>query len=153
MPKTTVRLGREGYRTEIKARNHVFYADESLESGGEDSAPEPVELLVGAVGACIAVTTRLYAQRKGWPLEGVEVALDYERFNGKDYPAYDGSAAFIHEFRNQIVFHGPLSDEQRARLAEIATKCPVHRIVEYPAFFVDVDDLLESEDELTADAP
>ena len=151
MPKTTVRLGREGFRTEIKARNHVFYADESLEGGGENTAPEPVELLAGALGGCIAVTCRLYAQRKGWPLEGVEITLDFKRFNGKDYPAYEGNAAFVHEFRHQIEFLGPLDDQQRARLMEIATKCPVHRVIEYPAFFVDVENWLEAEDEVAAE--
>lgn len=148
MAKTTVRLGREGYRADIHVRNHVVYADEPLEDGGADSAPTPTELLLGALGSCMAITARLYATRKGWPLEGVEVALDVERFAGRDYHAYDGDAAFVHEVRQQITLHGPLDETQRARLLEIAGKCPVHRIVENPAFFVDVDALLQDETEL-----
>ena len=148
MAKTTVRLGREGYRADIHAGNHIFYADEPLQDGGADSAPTPTDLLLGALGSCMAITARLYANRKGWPLEGVEIALDVERYAGKDYHAYDGDAAFVHEVRQQITLHGPLSDEQRARLLEIAGKCPVHRIVENPAFFVDMDTLLQDETEL-----
>lgn len=136
MEKTTVRLGK-GLRAEIKVRNHTIYADEPLADGGTDTAPTPMEMLAGALGACMAITAKLYATRKGWPLEGVEVALDIERYMGKDYPAYDGEAAFVHEVREQLVFKGPLSEEQRARLREIAGRCPVHRVVENPAFFVD----------------
>ena len=66
-------------------------------------------------------------------------------FRGKDYADYDGDAAFIHEVRDQIVFHGPLDDEQRARLREIAGRCPVHRVVENPAFFVELEAALEDE--------
>jgi len=75
---------------------------------------------MGALGSCMAITARLYAQRKGWPLEGVEVALDYERFVGKEYEGYEGNAAFVHEIRNHIILRGPLDDEQRERLLEIA---------------------------------
>ena len=72
----------------------------------------------------MAVTARMYADRKGWPLEGVEIALDIERFAGRDYPAYSGDAAFVHEVRQQITLHGPLNDEQHARLLEIASQLP-----------------------------
>ncbi len=146
MAKATVRLGQQGLRTDIQIRNHTIYADEPVDDGGTDTAPTPTELLMGALGSCMAITARLYAQRKGWPLEGVEVALDVERFAGKEYAGYEGNAAFVHEVRNQIVFHGPLDDEQRARLLDIASRCPVHRIVENPAFFVNVDNLLEAEE-------
>lgn len=143
MAKAIVRLGAQGYRTEISVRDHKVYMDEPVQDGGTDTAPTPSELLLGALGGCIAITARLYAERKGWPLEGVEVALDMERFAGKDYPGYDGSAAFVHEMRNQIIFRGPLDDDQRQRLLEIAGRCPVHRVIENPAFFV--DELLEAE--------
>lgn len=145
MAKTTVRLGREGYRTDIRVRTHTIHADEPVDSGGTDTAPTPTEMLMGALGSCMAITARLYAERKGWPLEGVEIALDFERFAGKEYAAYNGDAAFVHEIRQQITLLGPLDDDQRERLLEIASRCPVHRIVENPAFFVDVDDLLIDE--------
>jgi putative redox protein len=85
----------------------------------------------------------LYANRKGWPLEGIDVTADVKRINAADYPQYTGSAPFVHEYREQVVLHGPLSDEQKARLMEIASKCPVRRAIGSPTFFV--EELLEAE--------
>ena len=146
MAKAVVRLGAEGYRTEMLARDHVFYADEPASEGGSDTAPTPTEMVLGALGACIAITARLYAQRKGWPLEGVDITLDIERFTGSDYPGYSGDAKFIHEVKDQIVFYGPLDEDQRLRLLDIAGRCPVHRIIENPAVFV--EELLAAEEGL-----
>jgi uncharacterized OsmC-like protein len=131
------------FRTAIQARHHTVYADEPVQDGGLDSAPTPMELMLGALGACMVITVQLYARRKNWPLEGVEIALDQERFIGNEHPKYQGDAKFVHEIRDQIVFRGPLSDEQRARLLEIAGRCPVHRLLENPVFFV--DELLKAE--------
>jgi putative redox protein len=142
MAKTIVQL-EEGYRARATARNHTFYTDEPTDAGGTDSAPTPMEMMLGALGMCMAITVKLYADRKGWPLQGVEVALDVERFNAKDYAAYEGAAQFVHELRDQIAFQGPLDDEQRDRLFEIAGKCPVHRLLENPTFFV--EELLRAE--------
>jgi putative redox protein len=127
----------QGYRTEITIRQHTVLADELVQDGGTDEAPTPMEILVGTIGACIAVTARAYAQRKGWPLEGISVAVDMERFAREDYPAYSGDAPFVHEVREQIQFEGPLTDEQRVRLMQIAAKCPVRRVLENPVFFVE----------------
>jgi putative redox protein len=137
MAKTIVRLGPDGYRTEIISRTHVTHADEPLSDGGTDTALTPMEMMLGALGACMAITTQMYARRKGWPLTGVEIALDVERFVASNYPAYQGDAQFIHEIRNAIQFHGVLTTEQRERLFEIAGKCPVHRVLANPTFFVE----------------
>jgi putative redox protein len=142
MAKVVVRSG-EGYRTDIIARHHTVHADEPMADGGKDSAPTPTELFLGALGSCMAITVQMYANRKGWPLHGVEIALEQERFRGNEYPKYEGDAQYVHELRNQIVFKGPLTEEQRARLLEIAGKCPVHRLIENPVFFV--DELLRAE--------
>lgn len=125
------------YRTSIQIRQHTIIADELPQDGGSDEGPTPMEILVGTVGACIAVTTRAYAQRKGWPLEGVTVDVEMERFKREDYPAYSGDAAYINEVREEILFEGPLTDEQRKRLLAIAAKCPVHLTLENPVFFVE----------------
>ena len=135
MSKVSVRLN-DGFRAEIRARNHVWYADEPEDEGGANSGPQPTEMLLGSLGACIAVTVKLYAQRKNWPLEGIDVDVEYEKFNGSDYPGYTGGAPFVYEFHEEVIFRGPLTDEQKARLHEIATKCPVRRILENPVFFV-----------------
>jgi putative redox protein len=148
MAKATVRLGSEGYLAEIINRNHVTHADEPLTDGGTDTAPTPMEMMLGALGACMAITTQMYARRKGWPLEHVEIALDVERFTAGNYPKYEGDAQFVHEIRNQITFRGALTDEQRERLFEIAGKCPVHRVLANPTFFV--EELIQAEIAVTA---
>jgi putative redox protein len=127
----------QGYRTAIHIRNHTVITDEPLHDGGTDSGPTPMELAIGTAGACIAVTVRAYALRKGWPLEGVTVELESQRFKREDYPAYTGDAPYITEIRERIEFHGPLTDEQKARLMTIAARCPVHLLLENPVFFVD----------------
>jgi putative redox protein len=134
MPETTVTL-RDGYKAEIRSRSHIYYADEPVESGGTDAMATPTEMLMGALGACMAITCKLYAERKGWPLEGVEIKLDFERFKGDEYANYTGDAQFVHEIREAFTFYGDLTDEQRERLLDIATKCPVSRVIEFPAFF------------------
>jgi putative redox protein len=125
------------YQTTIRARDHVWDADVPQAEGGTDSAPNPEEMLLGALGSCIAMTTKMYANRKQWPLERVEVTLELERFKGSDYAAYNGEAQFVHEIRESITFYGPLSDDQRVRLLEIAGKCPVRRIITSPVFIVE----------------
>jgi len=136
MPRITVHT-EQGYRTAIHIRQHTLFADELIQDNGTDTAPTPMEILVGTIGACIVVTTEAYARRKGWPLEGVSVEVEMERIRREDYPAYSGAAAFIHEVREKIGFEGPLTDEQRSRLMTIAGKCPVHLTLENPVFFVE----------------
>lgn len=128
----------QGTRTTVNIRQHQFHADEPLEAGGADSAPTPGELMLGALGSCMAITCKLYAERKGWDLQGVEVALDYERFRGRDYPAHEGDDLYVHEVREALVFQGDLDAKQRARLREIAGKCPVHRLLATPTYFVEL---------------
>lgn len=149
MAETYVTLT-EGRLTKIKTRQHEYYADEPTQDGGTDTAVTPMEMAIGALGACIAVTVKMYAERKGWPLESIELVLDEERFNGMDYPDYDGDAKFVHEIRKAIKFNGPLDAQQRERLLEIAGKCPVHRLIALPSFFKEV--LLAADDDLTLDA-
>ncbi len=126
-----------GYQTAINIRDHTVIADEPLHDGGTDTGPTPLEIFVGTLGACIAVTTRAYAQRKNWPLEGISVELEMERFKREDYPSYTGDAPFVHQIRECIRFEGPLSDDQKERLMKIAGKCPVHVVLENPVYFVE----------------
>jgi uncharacterized OsmC-like protein len=134
MSLITVRT-EQGYQTAIQIRHHTVIADELIQDGGTDIGPTPMEILLGTVGACVVVTTKAYAQRKGWPLESVSVELDMERIRREDYPIYAGEAAFIHEIREHIHFEGSLTDEQRDRLLLVAGKCPVHLTLANPVFF------------------
>lgn len=135
MAKVTTHMG-SSYRTEIRMRDHLLIADEPIADGGGNEGPTPTELLLGALGGCVAITLKMYADRKGWPLEGVESSLENEKFKKEDYPTYTGDSLFVNEIRQQIVLHGPLTDEQREKLLEIAGKCPVSRLISGPTFIV-----------------
>jgi putative redox protein len=150
LDKTTVRLENE-YRTVIKAREFTWLSDSKTSEGGDESGPTPEELLMGALGACMAITGKMYAVRKGWPLEGVEVTLEFERFNGRDYPGYDGDANFVHEISEDVTLHGPLDDDQKKRVREIMGRCPVRRVLAHPVFFVESESAVP-EDETTPEA-
>ena len=128
----------EGTRTTINVRHHEWHVDEPTEDGGTDTAPTPGEMMLGALGSCMAITCKFYAERKGWDLQRVEVKLDYERYKGSDYPDHEGNDAFVHEVREGLVFHGDLDEKQRKRLYDIAGKCPIHRLLAYPTYFVEM---------------
>lgn len=142
MAKVVVRSG-DGLSAIATARNHSWVADETEATGGSNAGPEPPEMLLGSLGTCIIITLKLYARRKKWPLEDVEIALDMERFNKADYPAYQGEADIVHEISKKIILRGPLDAEQKQRLLEIGNKCPVSRVLLNPVFYV--EELLESE--------
>lgn len=136
-----------GLTTTIKIRNFTLIADEPLHDGGADLGPKPTELLLAALGACAAITARLYAQRKEWDLQGVEIDLTTERFKKEDYPAYTGEAPFVREFAQRMTFAGNLTAEQKDRLLEIAVRCPVHRALTEPHVFLEtwVDGVIAEE--------
>ena len=124
------------YRTHITSRQHIFHSDSPNEGGG-DTAETPEEMLLGALGSCMAMTAKMYANRKGWVVERIEVVLSLKRFNGKEYAKYEGDAPFIHEITEEVRFYGNLDADQLARLREITFKCPVRRILANPVFFVE----------------
>ena len=115
------------YAQIISAGGHLLRADEPTDVGGDDSGPGPHELLQSALGACTAMTVRMYAERKKWPLENVQVTLHHSKVEptaeGDGKPA-DPRADLIERL---VRLDGPLDAEQRQRLLEIANKCPVHR--------------------------
>lgn len=116
------------FQVEVTAPGATFLADEPVVVGGMGSGPNPYDLLAAALGACTAMTLRLYAERKGWPLERATVRVIHAT---KGLNAGD-------RFAREIVLTGPLDDTQRARLLEIADKCPVHRTLEHGSEIVTV---------------
>jgi putative redox protein len=116
-----------GLRQEIWAGGHTLTADEPREWGGEDAGPSPYELLLGALGACTSMTLLLYARRKGWPLEGVEVRLRHQRIHAQDCEECETKEGWLDAIEKEIVLAGDLTPEQQARLGEIAHRCPVNQ--------------------------
>ena len=120
----TVRETGEGtYTQEFKSGAHVITTDEPAEMGGLDKGPNPYDLLLGALGSCTSMTLRMYANQKGWPLERVTVELTHHKEAGADGKKRD-------IITRDIKLEGALDAAQRARLLEIANKCPIHRTLE-----------------------
>lgn len=114
-------------RQEIDAGAHSFIADEPVDAGGDEAGPNPYELLLAALGACTSMTLLLYARRKGWPLEDVEVRLSHRRDHARDCAECEQATSKIDVIERRITLVGGLDEAQRLRLLEIAEKCPVHR--------------------------
>ena len=119
-----ISLSGHPYQVSIDARDHRWLADEPEEAGGGDTGPQPGELLLSSLGACTAVTVKMYANRKKWPLDNVEVEL---RFNSEAKP--DPLTTVI---EMEVHFTGNLSEEQLARLLQIAHSCPIHKVLSNP---------------------
>ncbi len=136
MVKAVVAL-EEGLQAKIGVRQFTFMADEPLDGGGTDLGPKPTEVMLGSLGACAVITAKLYAQRKGWDLQGMEVSLEMERVDPTSYPDQAGNSNFLHVIHKQYKFQGALTDEQKTRLMEIAGKCPVARLLQNPVIFED----------------
>jgi putative redox protein len=126
----TTHVGRTGFRAEVSAREHNLVADEPLAVGGTDQGPTPYELLLSALGACTAMTLRMYADRKGWPLEDVRVLLRSSRSHERDCERCEIEAVGIHRIERKLELSGSLTDEQRKRLSEIADRCPVKQTMQ-----------------------
>ncbi|HEY3811638.1 MAG TPA: OsmC family protein [Caulobacteraceae bacterium] len=105
------------WETQLRVGHHDLIADESTRLEGQDKGPAPFEYLLAALGSCTAITLRMYAERKAWPLTTIEVDLVYRE---------EAGAAIIDR---TIAFAGPLDDAQRARLAEMAERTPITRVL------------------------
>src|SRR5215218_1626702 len=126
MPGMRARARRlENFRHDVDIRSHRLVADEPQDSGGDDDGPSPQELLAASLASCTAITMEMYAKRKGWNVDGMEVDCDYT-------PAERGSAT---NFKLVMRMPAHLSDEQVERLRIIAAKCPVHRTLEGEVLF------------------
>ena len=119
-----------GFRTEIGVRGHALVADEPTAMGGTDAGPTPYDLLAAALGACTTMTLVSYARRKGWPLREAVARLRHAKVYARDQDRCDDEPARLDRLERSVELVGELSDEQRARLHEIAGRCPVHRTLD-----------------------
>lgn len=116
----TATIGRDRYRTEITTGGKIVVADEPEELGGTNLGAAPGEFLMIALASCTAITLRMYADRKKWPMEKVTVEVNFEKVDNKTI------------FSREISLEGQLDEEQRNRLLQIANACPVHKTLTNP---------------------
>ncbi|RXR19020.1 OsmC family peroxiredoxin [Flavobacterium amnicola] len=129
MIKITAQIGKELYKTEIKSAVNTIIADEPVEAGGKDLGFAPRELLASSLGACTAITLRMYADRKGWDLTDAKVAITFE-WDAENLKSV---------IKRNIALFGTLDDAQRKRLLKIANSCPIHKILTNP---IEIETLL-----------
>ncbi len=116
--------GQGRYQQEVIVGEHRLLADEPVSVGGADAGPAPLEFVMAGLGACTSMTVRMYAERKGIPLTRISVSLSHDRVKVASIPR--------DRIVRKITLEGDLTVEQRARLLEIANKCPVHKALEQP---------------------
>jgi putative redox protein len=123
---TVTEAGSGTYTQQITAGHHRLVADEPRPIG-DDAGPTPYDLLLAALGACTSMTVRMYAERKGWPLERVRVTLRHSRIHAEDCADCETTKGWISHIDRDIELSGGLDDDQRQRLLQIAEHCPVHQ--------------------------
>jgi len=124
MKSVITKIGKTPYKTEIHIQPHILVVDEPKDVGGQDLGPAPAELLLSSLGSCKASTMRMYADRKKWDLDAVEISLSISKQKGE---LQDTNFIKCH-----IRLDGDLDEEQRRRLLAIADKCPIHKILSNP---------------------
>ena len=116
-----------GFAQEVEIDSHELYADEPVSYGGTDTGPTPYDLLLAALGSCTSMTIGLYARKRSWPLENIIVSLRHSKIHATDCEECETKEGKIDRIELDIQLSGSLTDEQRAKLIEIAGKCPVHQ--------------------------
>lgn len=119
--------GKGKFAQEVIIGNHTLVGDEPLEVGGNDLGPSPYDFLLAALGTCTSMTLRMYAELKKIPLEGISVKLQHKKIHAQDCEECEQNTSKIDYIERDIELSGNLSAEQKAKLLEIANKCPVHR--------------------------
>ena len=121
-----VRGNASGFLQEVVSGKQNLSADEPVSAGGSDAAPGPYDYLLIALGVCTSMTVGLYARRKQWPLKNITVSLRHSRIHAKDCEECETKEGMLDRIDTEIELTGSLTAEQRAKLMEIAAKCPVH---------------------------
>jgi uncharacterized OsmC-like protein len=126
-PHVIVRGGAAGFAQEIEIGSHHLKADEPVDFGGTDTGPSPYDFLLAALGSCTSMTISFYARRQKWPLESVTVSLQHSKIHATDCAECETRVGKIDRIEREIQLTGALTAEQRAKLMEIADRCPVHQ--------------------------
>src|SRR5437762_11919839 len=126
-PHVIGRGGAAGFSQEIEIGPHRLKGDEPAAFGGTDTGPSPYDFLLAALGTCTSMTISFYARRKGWPLEDVTVSLHHSKIHATDCAECETKVGRIDRIEREIQLTGALTNEQRAKLMEIADRCPVHQ--------------------------
>src|SRR5262245_49834281 len=120
---TVTETGTGTYTQQITAGSHRFASDEP-QPIGDAAGPTPYDLLLAGLGACTSMTVRMYADRKGWPLERVRVTLRHSRIHAEDCASCETAKGFVDHIDRDVELVGDLDDTQRQRLLHIAERCP-----------------------------
>ena len=112
------------YKNHVAVGRHHFIADEPVEVGGGDAGPNPYDLITAGLGACTSMTLRMYSERKGWPVESIEVRLEHEQIHARDCEDCKQTEGKLDKIHREITVTGELDEAQVQRLMEIADKCP-----------------------------
>ena len=126
MTQVIAKINRSKYKTIVVTDNHELIADEPVPIG-QDLGPNPYDFLLTALGTCVTMTLRMYADRKGWDLEEVHVHLEQSRVYAKDCEDCESEDGYVHIIEKKLKFIGELTEEQIQRLLEISDKCPVNK--------------------------
>lgn len=119
-----------GFRTDVEVGGHRLVVDEPIAVGGADQGPTPYEMLLAGLGACTAMTLRIYADRRKWPLERARISLLHRKVHAQDCVDCVTQPARMDVVDRIITLDGALTEEQRAKLLEIAERCPVHQTLQ-----------------------
>jgi putative redox protein len=124
---TVTDTGTGKFTVDITVAEHHLVGDEAKEIGGDDAGPAPHEFLLAGLGACTVMTVKLYAAHKQWPLEHVSVRLTRRKIKAADCPDCRTTEGEVEEMTREVTLTGPLDADTRAKLLDIANKCPVHK--------------------------
>ena len=113
-------IGLDHYKTELVTPGHNALADEAEDKGGTNLGPAPGEFLMMSLASCTAITLRMYADRKKWPVEKIRIEVSSEKLNDTTI------------FRRKVYLEGTLDETQRQRMLQIANSCPVHKTLTHP---------------------
>jgi putative redox protein len=126
-PNVIVRGSAARFAQQIEIGPHRLKGDEPAAFGGTDTGPSPYDFLLAALGTCTSMTISFYARRKGWPLEDITVSLHHSKIHATDSAECETKVGRIDRIEREIHLTGALTNEQRAKLMEIANRCPVHQ--------------------------